>query len=136
MIIDSIKDYFELCPYLEGGKININCLGEKIVSYSIDNVAAEPVIKKYCDGASLKQFVFTLAIRDTYDENLAHNLKIAQFFEQLESWILEQNRKGILPDIDCGLPIKIEVTKSASLYDSYIDSGRWQMEMRLVYRQN
>lgn len=136
MIIDSIKDYFALCPYLAEGKININCLGEKTVSYSIDNVAAEPVIKKYCDGAVLKQFVFDLAIRDIYDENLFHNLKIAQLFEQIEGWILEQNRKGILPDIDCGIPVKLEVTKSGSLYDSNIESGRWQIEMRLVYRQN
>ncbi len=136
MIIDSIKDYFTSCPYLSDGRININCLGERTVSYSIDNIAAEPIVKKYCDGAVLKQFVFILALRDIYDENLVRNLKNAQFFEQVESWVEGQNRNGILPELDCGIPVKIEVTKSGSLYDSSIQSGRWQMELRLVYKQN
>lgn len=136
MIIDSIKEYLAGCPYIFGNTININCLGEKPLSLSIDNVDREPIIKRYCDGAVLKQFVFVLALRDIYDENILRNLKNAQFFEQVENWAMEQNRNGIFPEIDCGIPVKIEVTKSGCLCDSSIDSGRWQMEMRLVYRQN
>ena len=135
MIIESIKKYFEACPCMINGAININYLSDRAVCYSIDNVEVEPVIKKYCDGAVLKQFVFKLALRDIYDENVQRNLKIAQFFEQVERWITSQNQKGILPQFDGGVPIKMEVTKSGALNDANIQSGRWQMEMRLVYRE-
>ena len=135
MIIESIKNFFEACPYLSTGSININYLGDRAVCYSIDNVEAEPVIKRYCDGATLKQFVFKLVLRDIYDENVLRNLKIAQFFEQVEAWISSQNQKGNLPEIEGGVPVKLEVTKSGGLNDANIQSGRWQMEIRLVYKE-
>lgn len=135
MIIESIKNYFEACPHLADGVININYLGDRAVCYSIDNVEAEPVIKRYCDGGILKQFVFKLALRDVYDENVLRNMKIAQFFEQIEAWIASQNQKGILPQFEGGVPLKLEVTKSGGLNDANIQSGRWQMEIRLVYKE-
>lgn len=138
MIIDSVREYLKGCPYLAGGRININCLGEASVCYSIDNVSAEPVIKKYCDGGTLRQFVFVLALRDAYDENVLNNLKSAQFFEQVEAWISEQNRAGMLPQTEDERikPLSIEVTKSGCLSESHLSDGRWQMELRIIYRQD
>lgn len=135
-MIESIKNYLETCPKLSSGKINIDCLGTDAASYSIDSIAAEPVIKKYCDGAVLKQFVFALALRDIYNENVLMNLKRAQFFELIEDWITKQNRKGNLPNVEGAIPVKIEVTKSGCLQESNMQSGKWQMEMRFVYRQD
>ena len=82
------------------------------------------------------QFVFVFALRDIYDENVMRNLKNSQFFEQIENWVYEQNQKGNLPQVDAGDSVKLEVTKSGCLDESNMHSGRWQMEMRLVYRQN
>ena len=135
-MIESIKNYLETCPQLAGGKINIDCLGADAVSYSIDSIAAEPVVKKYCDGAVLKQFIFAFSLRDIYNENVLKNLKRAQLFEQIEDWITKQNQKGNLPDAEGIAPVKIEVTKSGCLQESNMQNGKWQMEMPLVYRQD
>lgn len=137
MIIDAVREYMMLCPQLSGKKININCLGTKVQSFSIDNVSKEPVIKKYCDGEELKQAVFNLSVRDRYDENLGGNLQVTQLLEEVENWIWKQNSMKKLPELGSENMIarSIEVTQSGHLYHTSMSSGCWQMEFRILYRQ-
>lgn len=137
-IIECIRDYISSCPLLIDRSINVNYLGAGSVSYSIDNIPAEPVIKRYCDGGTLRQFCFSFACRDGYDDNALLNLKVSGFFEEFAKWIEEQNRKGCFPDIEkMGLtPIKIEITKSGYAYDTARTSARFQIELRILYRQD
>lgn len=138
MIIEAIREYMLSCPKLSGKKININCLGVKMRSFSIDNVAAESVIKKYCDGEVLKQAVFTLAVRDRYDESLGENLYVMNLLEEVENWIYNQNIIKNLPVLGSEklTSRSIEVTKSGYLHDTSMASGRWQLEFRIVYKQS
>ncbi|MBQ7985931.1 MAG: hypothetical protein IJ304_01530 [Clostridia bacterium] len=138
MIIDAVREYMLSCPLLAGKKININCLGTKMRSFSIDNAASESVIKKYCDGSSLKQAVFTLAVRDRYDEKLNENLYVMKLLEEVEDWIYKQNILKNLPNLADGnlVPRSIEVTKSGHLHDTSMGSGRWQLEFKMVYKQS
>ena len=138
MITDTVRDYMMKCPRLFGKKVNVNCLGTKMQSFSIDNVSAEPVIKKYCDGAVLKQAIFNLSVRDRYDENLGGNIAVSQLLEDIEKWIWNQNTIKNLPVFDDEgiIARSIEVTKSGHLFHTSMASGRWQMEFRIVYRQN
>lgn len=138
MIIESVREYMMSCPMLSGMKININCLGTKMRSFTIDNVSADSVIKKYCDGGTLKQAVFTLGVRDRYDETLGENLYVSNLLEEIEDWIYKQNIIKNLPVLgsDGMVARSIEVTKSGYLHDTSMSSGRWQMEFRIVYKQN
>ena len=137
MIIDAVREFLLTCPQLFGKKMNINCLGTKIGSLTIDNVSADASIKKYCDGEELKQAVFVLGVRDRYDENLGANTDVSRLLESVEKWIFKQNLVGNLPKLSenkikvCG----IEVTKSGHLYDTSIANGRWQIEFRVLYLQ-
>ncbi len=137
MIIDAIKKFMEECPFVDGRKININCLEGRPGSYSIEQVEHNPIIKKYCDGGTLRQYLFIFAMRDAYDENPVFNIRVSKLFEDISNWIEEQNKNNNLPEIDSNLisPEKIEVISSGYLYDSSIDSMRFQMEIRLLYRQ-
>lgn len=136
-IIESVKKYFESCPYFSGKAININYLSPERDSFSIDNVPKNPVVKRYSDGESLMQFCFLIAGRTVYDSDAYENLQISQFFEDLESWIEEQNVLKNFPDLsDMGLtPTSIEVTKSGTVYDTARTSARFQTELRLLYRK-
>lgn len=138
MIIDSVREYMLTCPKLAGMKININCLGTKMRSFSIDNVAAESVIKKYCDGEVLKQAVFTLCIRDRYDETLGENLYVINLLEDIENWIYKQNIIKNLPNLgtDNMTVRSIEVTKSGYLHETSMSSGKWQLEFKIIYKQS
>ena len=137
MIIDKIRDFMDTCPFLKDGKININCLGGRPVCYSIEQIAAEPIVKTYCDGGVLKQCRFIFAVRDNYDEVAEFNLKAAELMELLEKWVEEQNENKNFPQLDDKhlIPEGIEVIASGSLFDSTIDSARLQMELRFLYRQ-
>ena len=138
MIIDAVRNYMLSCPKLTGKKININCLGTKNHSFSIDNVVAESVIKKYCDGGTLKQAVFILGVRDRYDEMLEENISVMALLEEIEDWIYKQNIIKNLPVLDSSdlLVRSIEVTKSGHLHETSMGSGRWQLEFRIVYKQS
>ena len=136
-IIESIKNYLTSCPDLNGKAININYLSSERDSFSIDNVPKNPVVKRYSDGESLMQFCFVIAGRTVYDRDTYENMRIAEFFEDFESWIARQNSLKNLPNVsDLGLlPIAIEVTKSGTVYDTARTSARFQIEARLLYRK-
>lgn len=136
-IIESVKNYFESCPYFSGKAININYLSPERDSFSIDNVPKNPVVKRYSDGESLMQFCFLIAGRTVYDSDAYQNLQISKLFEDLESWIESQNALKNFPDLsDMGLsPVLIEVTKSGTVYDTARTSARFQTELRLLYRK-
>lgn len=138
MIIDKVREYMLTCPELNGKKININCLGTKMRSFSIDNVVADSVIKKYCDGGTLNQAVFTIGVRDRYDEMLGENIYVSSLLEEIENWIYKQNTIKNLPDFgdDKMAARSIEVTKSGHLHDTSMASGRWQLEFRIIYKQS
>ena len=138
MIIENVREYIMSCPELKGKKININCLGTKLRSFSIDNVEADNVIKKYCDGGVLKQAVFTLSVRDRYDDVTGENTYVTSLLEKVEHWIFKQNMKKILPYFESEelIPKSIEVTKSGYLHDTSMSNGRWKLEFRLIYECN
>lgn len=136
MIIESLKKYFEGCPLLEGGRVNVNFLAEKPLRYSIDTVAVNPVVKSYCDGGTLRQYRFVFALRSIYDEETSENIHTAAFFEKLADWIEEQNEKKNFPELyGRATAILVEIVSTGCLSDSSTGSARSQMEMRLLYRQ-
>lgn len=136
MIADAVRKFMLSCPRLTGNKINVNCLGTRIKSLSIDNVSSNPVIRKYCDGSMLMQAVFNLSVRDRYDENIGGSLYVSELLEDVENWIWQQNTIKNLPNLDKGMLCRsIEVTKSGHLYDTSMSNGRWQLEFRIVYKK-
>ncbi len=136
MIIESLKKYFEGCPLLAGGRVNVNFLAEKPLRYSIDTVAANPVVKSYCDGGTLRQYRFVFALRSIYDEETSENIQAAAFFEKLADWVEEQNEKKNFPALSGrATAISVETVSTGCLSDSSTGSARLQMELRLLYRQ-
>lgn len=134
MIIDSLKRYFKGCPLLKGGKINANYLGEKAVSYTIDNVPSNPIIKKYADGASVRQFLFVFASKEYYDTKTYDNFNVSGFYEEFAEWIGEKNDKKELPELDDGLnSLALEVLTSGYMFDNDLDKARYQIQLRLIY---
>jgi len=99
-IIESVKDYLAACPQLSGKEININYLSPNPDSFAIDNVAKNPIVKRYVSGETVRQYCFLLAGRVVYDGDLNSNLALSKFFENFESWIASQNEAGIFPDFD------------------------------------
>lgn len=134
MIIDSVRDFIKTCPFLKNGKINANYLGEKAVRYTIDNVPTSPIIRKYVDGGSQRQFLFVFASREFYGPEELENFNVSGFYEQFANWIEEQNDAGNLPVLGAGLKAQgIEALTGGYLYDTNTGDARYQIQCRLIY---
>ena len=135
-IIDSLKAFFEECPLLENGRINVNYLGPEKADYSIENVPAAPVVRRYVDGAEVRQYVFVFASREWSDEDRLTNMDTARFYEELGGWIEERNRSGALPLLENGMSaLKLEAASGGYVLSAKGGTARFQLQCRLVYRK-
>ena len=133
-MMDSIKNFMETCPLLSEIDININYLGESIVSCSVDNVSTEPVIQTYVDGGTLRQYLFAVTLRQNFGQAVSQNSNAIQMLEGIANWIEQQNSVGILPVLggNC-TPVSLEIYKTGWLDDKAENTARYQLQCRLVY---
>lgn len=119
---------------VKGKKIKVNNLDETPLSMTIDQVPANPVIKKYVDGGSQRQTIFVLASREEYDAQTWKQIEAANFYENLQEWFEEQNYNKNLPTLDNGFhALRIEVTSSGYLFSSDKKTARYQIQCKLIY---
>lgn len=135
MIIEAIKDFIQRnCPLVSGKKIKVNCLSEKAESYTIEPVPASPIIRKYADGGSMRQYLFVFASRNYYDEDERNNIKAAEFFEKFGEWIEQVTDQNNLPELSKGYtPIRLEVLSTGYLFSADATKARYQIQCRLIY---
>ncbi len=137
MIIENLRSYLKKCPLLKKDKINVNYLGDEPVAYSIETVPASPIVKRYTDGGTLRQYLFVFSSREAYDENALCNMNVAQFFEDFENWICEQDANKNYPDLkDDKIKVtRLEVTTGGYLFDEEGTTAKFQVQLKLTYRK-
>jgi len=136
-IIESIKSYLNTYSAIANKGINVNYLDTTLQSFSIENVAQNSIVKRYSDGETLRQYCFLLASREAYDSDKTENTKISKFYEEFERWIEKNNIDGVLPNLS-GLDLVaegIEVLESGYILNTAKTSARFQIKLRLLYRQ-
>lgn len=136
-MIHAIYDFLKACPLLdEQGRVRVNFLGDTPVEYTIEEVPAEPVIKRYIDGSSLRQFRFVFASREDYDKDALQNMLASDFYARLSDWMEEQTRAGHLPQLGEGRTaqsIEAVTTGYALEADPLAKHARYQIQCRFTY---
>ena len=136
-MINTIKAFINTCPLLADIDVNVNYLGENEKSGAIENVPTEPIIKNYTDGGALRQFLFTVSLREKYGQNAAENAAATDKLDELSDWIFEQDRLGILPNLDGNKnSVSLEVIKTGWVEEKQSDTAKYQLQCRLVYYQD
>lgn len=135
MIIDGLRDYIKKCPCLEkfnnAVRVNVNYLAADTTTYTIEEVPTEPILKKYLDGSSKRQYNFIFASREPYSSDVLQNIANSGFYEEFVNWI-EKNQE--LPVLGDNLEaLKVEVLTSAYVIAVTEDTARFQIQARLVY---
>lgn len=132
-MVEKIKDYFienvRLAEEFE--TILIDFLGNEAVTYTIEPVPVEPVVRPYADGGSLRQFVFQFGSREYYDNGVAQNIENLGFYEKFKEEIEDNNKNGILPDID-GIQT-IECLTDGTIQDVQNGTAKYIIQMRILY---
>lgn len=138
MIIESIRNYMRnlecLDTFNNAIRVNINYLEENPDTYSIEEVPINPIIKKYINGDSIRQYAFIFTSREPYGVDILTNIDNSGFYEKLGNEIERNNENEIFPLLDDGLePLKIEVTSTGYAFAVTEDTAQFQIQLKLKY---
>lgn len=136
-IMEALRVWLRSYEPLSTGRLAIDFLPKQARTYSVDSVPCKEEVKRYLDGSSLRQFLFTLSSREFKGEDIGQNADNLAFYEAFSTWLLRQNRLRNLPELPEGRTArKIEVTTSG--YPFQVDeqgTARYQIQLRLEYFQ-
>ena len=134
-IIESIREYIGnlSCMSTFTNAININYLSDDDDSFSIEEVPSQPILKKYVDGSSIRQYQFIFTSKEPYSEEILQNLDNSSFYEDFANEIEEKNNKGDLPLLDNLEARSIEVTSSPYCVRVTEDKAIYQINLNLKY---
>ena len=138
MIIKALREYILTCPVLETFNtavlVNVNHLSENVDTYSIEEVPCEPIIKRYADGSSKRQYQFTFCGKEEYGPEILQNINNSGFYEEFADWIEENNNNGILPILPSNLEASsIKVTSNGYCVQVSEDTATYQINLKLEY---
>lgn len=119
--MELIKEFIETCPYLKKGKVNVDYLKDKPLSYSIDETPVDPVLQNFSDGGRRLQIQFDFSVQANF--SALENIKNSKFCDDFTDWMYEQNKQENLPKIDGAVWIKclgrgtiLQTTDSTAIY--------------------
>ena len=112
-------------------RINVEFLSEKPTEFSIEKVSTNPIIEKYIDGSSYRQFQFQLVSCNEYSAELAQNIANSEFYENFYNTIEEKNKQKLLPNIE-GIDT-IECLDNGAMINANENTARYSILMRIKY---
>lgn len=136
MIIESVKKYFESLNSMKefSNAINVNYLSENIDNFSIEEIPSQPIIKKYANGSTVRQFQFTFCSREIYSMEILQNINNSGFYETLCNEIETNNNNNIFPILENGLEsLDLEITSTPYIISVDDNTGIYQVNFRLKY---
>ena len=136
-LIAAVREWLQTYEGLADGRINVDFLPEEAKTYSIDTVPAADIVKRYLDGSSRRQFLFTVASREFFSGDIAQNIDTHAFYEGLSAWLEQKSKHRDLPQLGedrRALSIEISSTAYPFLVDEH-GTARYQLQLRLIYFQ-
>lgn len=115
-------------------RINVDFLGEEPTEFAIIPIPINPILEKYVDGSSLRQYQFQLLSCNDYGADVMQNIANSSYFEHLYELIEENNDKRILPEIE-GIET-IECLDNGAILDVTTNAARYSIQMRITYTKD
>jgi hypothetical protein len=135
-IIESIRNYIGNlnCMTAFENAINANFLDGEIDSFSIEEIPSNPIVKKYTDGSTLRQFQFAFCSREPYGQEIIQQIENSSFYEDFSNEIESKNNQGILPiGVNSIEPIELKIASSAYVVATEEDTAMYQINLNFKY---
>lgn len=134
-IIESIKKYIENLECLKTFEsvINVNYLGAENNSFSLEEVPTQPIVKRYIDGSSIRQFNFAFCSREPYGQEVLQQIENSNFYEDFATEIENKNNRNELPVLERAEVKSLEVTSSAYTVSVSEETAMYQINLNLKY---
>ena len=138
--VENLRTWFRSCPAVNNKKrFNVDYLGSDPTEYTVYTTPSPlntfmDILGNvvYRDQQTLN---FIFASRDSYGSDTLQNLANLGFFDEVMTWIYEQNKTKNFPDIREGVALSIMPTLTQYLFQAGTDSGRYQIQCKLTYRR-
>ncbi len=135
-IIESIREFIKTCPHLDEFHkgLGVDHLKEDGPAYMIESTPCEPIIKKYMDGSSVRQYEFIFASKEAYGSDIMQNIENIGFYEHFSNWLEDQTKARNLPVLDGMSPQSIMAITSGYIFNTEeMDEAVYQIQCRLKY---
>ena len=132
-IIEAIREYISDLDCMATFKINVNYLDGENDSFSIEEVPCNPIIKKYLDGSTLRQYQFVFCGREPYGAEILQNIENSTFYEDFANEIEEKNNNDVLPTLEGMEATSLEITSNAYTVSVTEDTAMYQINLNLKY---
>ena len=123
-IIDEITN--EITPL-----INADWLSNDINNYSLDRIPTARQVRKWITGTTICKDTYNFRSRMSYSSDRINNLKNIGFFERFEEIVADNNRKGVLPEID-GIQ-SIKCLNSGTLNNTTSNTAEFNIQIQIEY---
>lgn len=138
MIIQGIRNYMRglkcLDTFNNAIRVNVNYLEPSPDTYSIEEIPIEPILKRYVNGDSIRQYAFIFTSREPYGADVIQNIDNSGFYEKLADEIESNNDNEIFPILENGLePLEIKVTSTGYAFAVTESTAEYQIQLRLKY---
>lgn len=138
MIIDSLRNYMRNLKCLDTFnnviRVNVNYLEPNADTYSIEEIPVDPILKRYVNGDSIRQYAFIFTSREPYGIDVLQNIDNSGFYEKLADEIESNNDKELFPSLDEGMEcMEIKVTSTGYTFAVTEDTAQYQINLRLKY---
>lgn len=136
--ISKLREYlFDVINILTTNReyqINAYMLSNQIDDYSLDKIPTQSEVERWITGDCIYRDVYSFRSRKSYSQDTINNLKNVGFFEQFEYLIKDNNKKGILPDIN-GIE-SIECLNCATMKSNDGTQSEFDIQIQIVYRES
>ncbi len=133
-IMEGLAAYFLDCPLLKDGVFRVNALGSGPVEYALETGITSPVLKRYVDGSSIRQYQFNFNSREAYSMDRIMAIQNESFYEEFCNWVEEQSRRGNLPEMPSGCKAQaLSVLAPGFMLDATMENAFYQVQLQLKY---
>ena len=115
-------------------KIDVDTLDSEPTNYMIEVVPADPVVKRYANGDTVRRVVFHFCSRVFYGS--AENIDTSDFYEHFSEWLEECTRTGKFPVLGASRePRYIRATTNGYMTDNETQIARYAIQCEFIYLQ-
>lgn len=136
-VASKVMEFLSECPYMREFEqlfpvVELDVLGESPTTYMVESTPAEPILKRYANGDTERQYVFSLCSREFY--GAPENVDTSEFYENFSDWLNACTKEGKLPDLKGNLTSKsIRATTEGYLYDTQEQKCQYRIQCQFIY---
>ena len=136
-VASKVMEFLSECPYMREFEqlfpvVELDILGESPTTYMVESTPAEPVLKRYANGDTERQYVFSLCSREFY--GAPENVDTSEFYENFSDWLDTCTKEGKLPNLKGNLISKsIRATTEGYLYDTQEQKCQYRIQCQFIY---